>query len=140
MRKMICDCCGKEFYSEYYEGGYIDHYENFASRMDKWGKDIKSDIREICFHGNDLREKQDMLERFNCYKQCKTVSDEFKTEIDSRINSLLSIIENAKIKAKEISSGLTAMERKYLRREVSDNCHECYGYEDNVVREILMMK
>lgn len=31
INKMICEHCGKVFYSKYYTGGYIDHYENFQA-------------------------------------------------------------------------------------------------------------
>lgn len=67
INKMVCEHCGKVFYSKYYTGGYIDHYVNFSRHRNVFGKDINRDIREICYDGNDLREDKDIKERLGCY-------------------------------------------------------------------------
>ena len=68
---MICDCCGEEFFSEYYRMGYIDHVVNFAQHFDSYivnAYDEERIFREICFHGNSLRKPRDVYLRANCFK------------------------------------------------------------------------
>ncbi len=73
-----CDCCGKEFYTEYYKGGYIDHFKNFVGNMPITIKNGQNDIfREICYAGNSLRQDYDIKERLNCFeKYCQKTSNE----------------------------------------------------------------
>lgn len=64
-----CDCCGKEFYSEYWTGGYIDHYMNFVGNLKSYiSKGTNYVYREICFNENKRRRVTDVQERLNCFK------------------------------------------------------------------------
>lgn len=129
--QMICEYCGRSFVSEYWEGGYIDHYENFATNHMCYGKDVEHDIKEICFHGNDLREDDDIKERLNCYLKWDNVPDDIKAEVKEKCEFLMNKIKKAKEKAEHIVCDCTMLERKYIIKAAEDNCSTPYGNEDN---------
>lgn len=135
INKMICEHCGKVFYSKYYTGGYIDHYENFSSRKNSFGKDIDRDIRAICFDGNNIREDGDIRERLNCYLKWDNISDDVKNHVKEKCNFLINKILKAKEHATEIVSGMTMLERKYLIKAAEDNCSTPFGDEDDKLWE-----
>ena len=135
INKMICEHCGKVFYSKYYTGGYIDHYENFSSRKNSFGKDIDRDIRAICFDGNNIREDGDIRERLNCYFKWDNISDDVKNHVKEKCNFLINKILNAKEHATEIVSGMTMLERKYLIKAAEYNCSTPFGDEDDKLWE-----
>lgn len=130
INKMVCEHCGKEFYEEYYIGGYIDHYTNFSSHKSSFGKDVEHDVRRICCDGNDVREDKDIQERLNCYLKWDNVSDDVKTTVKQKCDFLINKIKVAKEKAEAIVKDMTMLERKYLIEEAKDNCSEPYGNED----------
>ena len=135
INKMMCEHCGKVFNSEYYTGGYIDHYENFSFHKDSYGKDIEEDIREICFKCNNLRDYDDIQERLNCYLKWDNISDEMKDNVKNRCEVLFEKIRNAREKAKNIVRDMNMLERKYLIKEAEDNCHTPNGNEDGKLWE-----
>ena len=135
INEMICEHCGKKFYSEYYIGGYIDHYENFSSRKNNYGKDVERDIEAICFHGNDIRDNDDIQERLSCYLKWDNISDETKVEVKDKCEFLISKIQKAKENAKNIVNNMTMLERKYLIKEAEDNCSTPFGDEDGKLWE-----
>ena len=154
INKMICEHCGKVFYSKYYTGGYIDHYENFSSHKNSFGKDIDSDIRKICFDGNNIREDGDIRERLNCYLKWDNISDNVKKQVKGKLlgtNKEIAFIlgefgilckEECKIlkvkeHATEIVSGMTMLERKYLIKAAEENCNTPFGNEDDKLWEEL---
>ena len=100
INEMIFEHCGKKFYSEYYTGGYIDHYENFSSRKNSYGKDVERDIEAICFDGNDIRDNDDIQERLSCYLKWDNISDETKTEVKDKCEFLIDKIQKAKENAR----------------------------------------
>lgn len=66
---MICDCCGKQFYSKYHEGGYIDH-TNFSRNLHILvKKEVEDIVYEICRSGNDIRDDYSLKDQLNCF--CK---------------------------------------------------------------------
>ena len=130
IHEMVCEHCGKKFYSEYYEGGYIDHYVNFSSRKDMLGKDIDYDIRQICYNGNEIRDVCDIDDRLNCYLKWDNVPSETKTIVQKRCNFLFDKIQKAQEKAENIVNGMTMLERKYLIRAAEENCNTPFGDED----------
>ena len=93
VNKMICKYCGKEFYTEYSIGGYIDHYENFSSRHNSFGKD---DVEAICYHGNDIRYDEDIAERLNCYLKWDNVPVDIKIRVKGECEILINKIINEK--------------------------------------------
>jgi len=96
VNKMICKHCGKEFYTKYSIGGYIDHYENFSSRHNSFGKDVGYDVEAICYHGNDIRDDEDIAERLNCYLKWDNVPDDIKIRVKEKCEFLINKIINAK--------------------------------------------
>ena len=70
-----CDCCGKEFYTEYWTGGYIDHCVNFLGNMKVCiNRGVNDVFRAICFDGNKRRRVDDVKTRLECFKiYCKKV-------------------------------------------------------------------
>lgn len=130
INRFICEYCGKEFFSKYYRGGYIDHYGNFSSHKNSFGNDIDDDISEICLHGNDVRDVDDIQERLNCYLKWDNISDEMKSEVTAMCNALIDKVQKAQRKAKDIVKNMTMLERRYLIEEAKDNCHTPSGNED----------
>lgn len=135
INRMVCEYCGKIFFTEYDRRGYIDHYVNFSSLKDNLGNDVKNDIRRICYDGNDIRDDEDIMERLNCYLKWDNVSDEVKIEVKDKCEFLISKIQKAKENAKNIVNNMTMLERKYLIKEAEDNCNMPFGNEDGKLWE-----
>lgn len=129
INKMICEYCGKEFYTEYYTGGYIDHYINFAQHKDGFG-DVNHDVREICYDGNNLRDYDDIRDRLDCYLKWDNISDNVKQKVQEKCKFLINKMIIAEQKSRKIVSGLTMLERKYLIKAAQCNCGIPYGNED----------
>ena len=127
---MVCEHCGKIFFTEYDRRGYIDHYVNFSSRKNSYGNDVKNDIRRICYDGNDIRDDEDIAERLNCYLKWDNIPDEAKIAVREKCEFLINKIQEAKEKAKSIVSDVTMLERKYLIEEAADNYNTPFGNED----------
>lgn len=130
INKMVCEHCGKIFFKEYDRCGYIDHYVNFSSHKDNFGKDVKDDVRRICYDGNDIRDDEDIVERLNCYLKWDNISDETKIVVKEKCEFLINKIQDAKEKAKSIVSDMTMLERKYLIEEAEYNYSTPFGNED----------
>lgn len=128
-----CEYCGKHFYSRYFVGGYIDHYENFASNKSCFGKDLNYDVKRICYHGNEIREIEDIKERLSCYMKWDNISDNFKEKVFERCNFLINKIQKAERKAEELVEGLTMLERRCLILEAEENCKTPDGNEDGAL-------
>ena len=119
---MTCDCCGKEFYSEYYTGGYIDH-TNLSNNFDVLFRcGAKRIISEICKHGNSLRDADDVKIRLNCFHEyCKKLLvtklyDEVKEGVDKYIERTreLDLLHD---KIVDIVKDLDEFEREYIGLE-----------------------
>ena len=130
IEEMVCEHCGKIFYFEHHIGGYIDHYENFSSHKDYFGKDTEYDVREICYHGNDVRTDKDIMTRLNCYLQWDNIASEIKEEVLNRCCFLVKKIQTAKETAENIVKEMTMLERKYLIETAQNNCGTPFGNED----------
>lgn len=129
--EMYCEFCGKKIYSEYVEGGYIDHYSNFsAPAKHKYiGKNANNAVYAITINNKEnYRAIHDIKERLNCFLQWNDVSGEVKAETKKIVDSLIDEIEKAQEKAKEIVSGMTRIERMFLAEEAKRND---FGAEDN---------
>lgn len=122
--RMICDCCGKEFYSEYYAGGYIDHYYNFARIRKSLGKNLIEDFHGICYdRGGKVRHEDDIKSRFECYLQWENVPDDMKKQMGEMIHEALDDITKAREKAQKIVGECTILEKKYLIEEAKRGCN-----------------
>ena len=122
--EMHCEFCGKKIYSEYGEGGYIDHYENFsAPEKHKYiGKDANNAVYAITINNKEnYRAIYDIKERLNCFLKWNDVSDEVKAETKEVVDSIIDEIEKAQEKARGIVSGMTRIERIFLAEEAKRN-------------------
>ena len=128
--KMMCEHCGKIFYTQHNRGGYIDHYTNFAAHKNNYGENIDCDVKNICFDCNDIRDSKDIEERLNCYLKWDNISDETKEKVQGKCTVIVDKIIKAEEKAKHIIKGLTMLERKYLIKEAKYNGSIPYGNED----------
>lgn len=134
---MKCDCCGKEFYSEYYEGGYIDHVENFVGNRHVYvyRNDVKDMAREIIFHGNDLRQTIYIKEFLKCFMTWDCFSEEFKNNVKDIVIAMLDKIKKAEARAEVIRKREFPFVIAMLKREKIDDAYfdafdECCGETD----------
>ncbi len=94
---MQCPICGKTFYNEYNAGGYIDHVENFSNDLarkakgsiDCTEKNIKRYYEEIYYHGNEIREKDDVECRLNCFLSAEAVCNELKNAVAEKVKEVV---------------------------------------------------
>lgn len=87
---MICPVCGKEFYSKYWEGGYIDHVsnwvDNYKIKLNKLDN-LDDIINDLTIDNLNYREEKDIIERKNCFVKWlrkQKVSEDFIKEIEER--------------------------------------------------------
>lgn len=128
--QMICEYCGRSFISEYWEGGYIDHYENFAAHHMCYGKDVEHDIKEICFHNNDLRDDDDIKERLNCYLKWDNVPDDIKIEVKEKVENAVQKIRKTKQNVENTISNCTKLEFELLAKRVKGAYHSGSIYNE----------
>lgn len=118
---MKCECCGKIFHSEYYEGGYIDHVENFSKQFDIIDtKGAVGIMREIAFDGNSYRDAYDVRNRFQCYaKHCERTG---RTDALKEVRKLieehlihLEELEALRAEIKKLAKDLGLADKEYLK-------------------------
>lgn len=112
------------FYSEYYEGGYIDHVTNFSEKSDYLSKINSNEaIKEIVYRGNNVREKYDIRERLKCFCMQKSVQKDVKDDCKKRIENYFTFDDEQRKIAKQKAETLTDCEKYYLYQELQDNFH-----------------
>lgn len=110
---MYCENCGKEFYIEYWQGGYTDHMNmvnNFEVIKNCGIDDI---IQEICMGGNNYRELEDIDDRLKCFLiwlKKKKVSKEMLEEIKEKVSEKKKYIENLLQIRKEIQDKIYSLD------------------------------
>ncbi len=130
MVKFICDCCGKEFYSEHWTGGYIDHMNmvnnrriyksrfksNWYNEIDEvnYKKMIEDVVNEICYCGNDPREEYDVKSRLECFMLWDDFSENEKTEVKTMVETLIFARDQAYKKLEKYLKSLTNTELNVL--------------------------
>lgn len=110
---MKCDCCGKTFYSEYWTGGYIDHTNLTRNLPIMVKRDIDDIVKGLCKKGNELRRKDDIIIRLNCFEAYCTK------------NGLTDLIPNVKEKVLSFIEKLKELDK--LHDEIKDllQAHNC---------------
>lgn len=125
---MRCDCCGKIFYSEYWTGGYIDHYINYARHFDSMIKREEEDIFDAIYtDGNKIRERTDVKCRLRCFeKYCEQNNAVEKFE---KVKALveLHLIRQKKLdkihdKIVDMVCELSEEEKEYIGLEYQEFC------------------
>lgn len=118
--RMYCENCGKEFYSEYYEGGYIDHM-NMTSNFECYlHRGIESIVEVITQDDNDYRELKDIDDRLKCFLiwlEKKKVSKEMLEEIKEKVAEKKKYIENLLQIRKEIQDKIDSLDVAILEQE-----------------------
>lgn len=135
MKNFICGCCGQEFYSEYYTGGYIDHtnlcrnrhvykfrLKDGYIRKDDEDKSeehnhklmIEDVVESITYEGNRTRSKDDILKRLACFKSWDEFTNVEKIEVEQMALSLIEWKEKTINKLENILNSLTYEEIKEL--------------------------
>lgn len=122
---MKCDCCGKEFVTEYYEGGYIDHVENFVGnmRVRKSRNDVGDMADAILFDGNDIRSTWCIREFLNCFKTWDCFDDKFKGKVEKIVEPMLKTIESAKAEADHIEKTTNPLVLAIIREDSLDDAY-----------------
>ena len=123
IRRMICECCGKEFYTEYWEGGYIDHVQNFVGNRNVYvhRNDIEDMAREIVFDGNNLRDPKYIKEFLKCFMTWDCFPEDFKHSVKRIVDAMISKIAEAKKKAREIEKSTSPLVLAMLKEEDIDD-------------------
>lgn len=127
---MTCDCCGKTFYSEYWEGGYIDHVTNFSRHFKSYSEreDVVEHLsKEIIFSGNNVRSAYEIDVRLNCAMKSIYFSDDVKTEVKRIVNEMLAALKIANTEADEIEQSASPMALAILKDDsLNDAYHQTY--------------
>jgi hypothetical protein len=131
---MKCSRCGKEFVTEYWEGGYIDHVVNFSENRDVNcnREDAEEMAREIIFSGNDVRQARYIKERLGCYLTWEEVSKEKKARVNLIVNAMVKGLEEAEkrvnqIEKKESPIVLAMLKEENIDESFFDLFDECCG-------------
>ena len=137
IKRMICQCCGKEFYSEYWEGGYIDHVVNFVGNRNVYVHkiDIEETAREIVFDGNNIRDLQHIKEFLKCFMTWDCFPEDFKNSVKQIVDAMISKIGKAKKQVKKLEETTSPLVLAMLKEEDIDEAYfdlfdECAAKED----------
>ena len=97
---MKCDCCGTTFEIKYYQGGYIDHVNNFVGNQHVFvNKDVTRVAREIVFCNGAVRCIDDIEKRLKCFMTWNGFQDDFKLRVKRIVDAMLKEIKSAHTKA-----------------------------------------
>ena len=104
MKIMKCECCGKTFYTEYWQGNYIDHVENFAQHREALAHscNVKDMAKKIVFNGADFREEWCIKEFIKCFMKWDCFSEDFKQRVKQIVDATLLNIKKAKRTAERL--------------------------------------
>lgn len=95
IKHLVCPVCGKIFYQEYYEGGYIDHM-NFANNLGimykRYNAGDKNAFDELIKDGNDIREPENIKAQLKCakvyFKDNKKIIKHLETLANNQLNHI----------------------------------------------------
>lgn len=141
---MTCDKCGKEFYTKYYSGGYIDHVMNFSDNSETISNyPVNRIVREICWAGNEIRSQYDIRERLNCFKSWNIQDKNKADEVVEMCEKLIALLNESKPIAKSVYKKLSPLDKAELLRLLqADSCQyvdfeQVFGCSAFDVEEIL---
>lgn len=136
---MKCPICGKDFYEEYWRGGYIDHVTNFAEQLldyryetiERPQEFIDRLVEDIYYDGNDIREKDDIECRLNCFLKAEFIPKEIREEVEKAIRPHIGKKENVVNRLihgiNELIKDFTDDEMSYLYRAVEEKLYGTYS-------------
>lgn len=118
-----CNICGKEFFSEYGEGGYIDHYFNFVGNDTVICQNEPNGIiDEICCSGNEIRNMTDIQERLKCFNLWNCVDGDTKKVVSSKVESIIKMYSDSSKKMSELYRGLNLVDRITISKIADEEC------------------
>lgn len=126
--KMYCPCCGKEFFSKYYQGGYIDHVVNFSNHRKSYAKDEPSYAafrlsRDILFSGNNIYPLNEIETRLNCVMYWDCISDDVKKKVREIVIRTMAKIKDANNEVIDILDSISPMALAIIK---DDDLNDCY--------------
>lgn len=124
--KMTCDCCGRTFYSEFWEGGYIDHVVNFSQHFKSYSERenvVEHLSKEIIFSGNSVRSIYEINIRLNCAMKSIYFSDDVKTKVKRIVGELLDALKKANIEVDNIKQSASPMALAILEDDSLNNAY-----------------
>lgn len=135
---MKCPICGKEFYSEYWTGGYIDHVTNFSENllgykqttMENTEENINKWADEIYYTGNEVRQKEDIECRLNCFLQADFIPEEIRKAVENEVRPDIGKREAVVDKFTEMVNnfiiGLEDEELHFFEKYLNESNHGTY--------------
>lgn len=107
-RILICDCCGREFSQEYWNGGYIDH-SNFSGSllgtvMSCGNFDVDTLVRETCYDNLKFRTNKDIDERIECVKAAMHRNRRYNTVLREYCNKVKDELSKKEIVDNEVEN------------------------------------
>ena len=131
MVKMICDICGKEFYSEFYEEGYIDHVLNFCGSHNRnitANREPKEIALEIMTDGNKMRSRHSINDRLKCFMLWDNVSYDKKEQVKEYVQKAMEKYDFAAEKAEQYIKKTNDIELFALFTGLSGKYNDCDGF------------
>lgn len=127
---MTCDKCGKEFYTRYCSGGYIDHVMNFSDHSENISNfPVNRIIWEICWAGNEIRSQYDIRERLNCFKSWNIPDKDKVDTVTTMCEKLIFLLNASKPIAKSVYGKLSPLDRAELLRLLQAESCQYVGFE-----------
>ena len=122
---MKCECCGKEFISKYWDGGYIDHVNNFVGNRDAFANrnNIEDMASEIVFSGNNLRDIRVIDDFLKCFMTWDCFQEDFKNKVKKIVKTMVSKIKNAEKQVKELEKSTSPIVLAMLKEEEIDDAY-----------------
>jgi len=118
--RMVCENCGKEFYTEYYDGGYIDHMNMVNNFQVSLNRGLDSIVDDICKSGNSWRPVSDIDIRKTCFikwLEKQDVSKEFIERVINQVDKTQEHISEIETKTEKLQNQLNELDwidRKYI--------------------------
>ena len=127
---MTCDKCGKEFYTRYYSGGYIDHVMNFSDHSENISNfPVNRIVREICWAGNEIRSQYDIRERLNCFKSWNIRDKDKSDKVVEMCEKLIVLLDASKPIAESVYKKLSPLDKAELLRLLQAESCQYVGFK-----------
>jgi hypothetical protein len=122
---MKCECCGKTFYNEFWEGGYIDHVVNFVGNRDVFVHrgDVKDMALDIVFNGNNLRKPNVIKDFIKCFMTWDCFSEDFKQSVKQIVDAMMLKIAEAEKEVKRLEKSTLPLVLAMLKNEEIDDAY-----------------
>jgi hypothetical protein len=130
---MKCNICGKKFYSEYYEGGYISHCINFsdhANDLEKHSDEYM--VRYLLINGNYPYSRNFIEERIKCFKLWKSIKQDQKDRILKKVEEVLKIYDTDWDIVEKMFNKLSDNQKTFIELLETENKYPIHMIVDDV--------